>query len=50
MKVNQRVRYLSADFFVVKINEKKQTVTIRNVASKLRKPNLTVESKFVRSY
>ena len=48
MKINQSVIYLSCEHIIVSINEAKGTITLRNRSTKLKKPLITVEKRFVK--
>jgi len=48
MKINQRVLYLSCEFEIVGINSSSGTVTLKNKAPQLKKPLVTIESRFAK--
>ncbi len=49
MKLNQRVLYLSCEFDITAIDSLKGTATLRNSATMLKKPPMTVETRFIRT-
>ena len=49
MNVNQQILYLSCEFEVAAVHDN-DTVTIKNMATKLRQDDIVVKSRYVRLY